>query len=379
MNVPPSTAATLAHIEAYQERHIPQVKAFNRRLAAATDLPLFPESNIPSWLPPAEGLKLYQEFFVAADDEAVRGGYLLKHQDFLIHGELVSIAAYQFPLSEGVIDPKLMHVGVLMTLDALRRQPKLFVLGMGGPGEKFPRLLKSMGWSFCEVPFYFKVLNPFCFFKKTTFLRRSFLKRLAMDFAALTGIGWLGIKILQAIKTKRFKGWNLRFEECEMFDHQVDFLWNRVKQEYPMIAVRDAQTLRLLYPQTSPQFKKINIFEGQKHIGWAVVLDTQMVDHTHFGSMRVGSIIDCLSHPEDAVKTVKAASDYLSSCGVDIMVSNHSHKNYRKAFAQSGFLQGPSNFLFTASKDLSKVIGSLDALQNQIYFMRGDGDGPINL
>ena len=366
-------------IESYQERHIPWVQEFNRRLGGKYGASKFPESNVPSWLPPTKSHRLYQEFFLAVDDETVRGAYILKHQDFFIRGRAISIAAYQFPISEGIINPDFMEVAILLTLDALQRQPNLFALGMGSYSESFPRLLKAMRWSFCEIPFYFKVIHPFHFLRKIAFLRKALPGKVLLDFAAFTGVGWLGIRALQTFKTHRPIGARIRVEEFDEFDERANILWNRVKQEYAAIAVRDSLNLNILYPRLSPKFKRIHVFEGERNIGWAVLLDTPMSCHKQFGSMRVGSIVDCLSHPDDAAKILSAAADYLSLRRVDIIISNHSHKSYREAYEKAGFFRGPSNFLFAASKKLDSLMEPFEVTKDQIYFMRGDGDGPINL
>ena len=42
---------------------------------------------------------------------------------------------------------------------------------------------------------------------------------------------------------------------------------------------------------------------------------------------------------------------------------------------ESGFLEGPSNFIFAASKKLAELTGRYE----EIHINRGDGDGPIHL
>ena len=104
-----------------------------------------------------------------------------------------------------------------------------------------------------------------------------------------------------------------------------------------------------------------------------------MTNHKQFGSMRVGSIVDCFSSPENSIKIISCATNYLKNCNVDIIVSNHSHFSWNKSFEQIGYIQGPSNYLFAASKELCKEIEPFNENSDQFFFMRGDGDGPINL
>ena len=114
-------------------------------------------------------------------------------------------------------------------------------------------------------------------------------------------------------------------------------------------------------------------------IGWFVALDTQMKDNKYFGNLRIGAIADCLATPENARSVIEAARTVLTERGVDLVVANHSHQEWGSAFTSAGFFEGPSNFIFAASRHLSDRLGPFPEVQHQIYLMRGDGDGPVNL
>jgi len=94
-------------IQPYREEYQTAMREFNQRLRAGGAEPdlVFYESAQPRWLPPTEGSKLYQEFFVAWDNDngVVRGGYALKHQTFFFAEDATrSVAYYHHPLSEGI-------------------------------------------------------------------------------------------------------------------------------------------------------------------------------------------------------------------------------------------------------------------------------------
>jgi len=91
----------------------------------------------------------------------------------------------------------------------------------------------------------------------------------------------------------------------------------------------------------------------------------------------VGTIVDCLAPPEDAVTVVRAATRTLESRGVDLIVSNQLHAAWSQALAATGFRRGPSNFLFAASPALAVLLE--DAGDGELHINRGDGDGPIHL
>src|ERR1700745_4007629 len=121
-------------IQPYTEDRIPSVKAFNRRLAAggiAAEFH-FPESHLPYWLPKTPGRRIYQEYYVAVDGSDVHGGFILKYQDFSLNGSSFPLAYYHLPVSEGIVDKAYASVGVLMLRSAMKLNPTLFALGMGG-------------------------------------------------------------------------------------------------------------------------------------------------------------------------------------------------------------------------------------------------------
>jgi hypothetical protein len=133
-------------IQPFQAEHIPLVQQFNERLANGKATYRFPEAPIPAWLPRVENGHLYQEYFLAMQNNKVRGGYILKHQDFYINSKVIPIADYQLPISEGIINSEFADVGILLIVDALKKEPKLFALGMGGYSEHLPQLLKAVRW-----------------------------------------------------------------------------------------------------------------------------------------------------------------------------------------------------------------------------------------
>ena len=136
------------------------VKAFNARLRAGGAALTFPENPVPEWLPPVEGREIFHEYYVAVDDDAVRGAYILKHQPFWVGGQRVRMSQFRLPLSEGQIDKRYAAVGVQLYLDAVRKQKLLYTMGIGGYQEAFAGLLLSAGWKTWVVPFYFRVFHP---------------------------------------------------------------------------------------------------------------------------------------------------------------------------------------------------------------------------
>jgi hypothetical protein len=175
----------------YAPEAVSAVREFNQRLLSggAPADQQFPETPEPGWMP---GMEL----FLAVEERLVRGGYILRRQSFSVAGATLPAAHYRLPLSEGIVNRSYAMLGLRLVRDALAREPRLYALGMGGWDQPLPQMLKRLGWSMCAVPFHFKVAHPARFLRHIRALRTSPLRRAALDAAAFTGTGWLGMKAL---------------------------------------------------------------------------------------------------------------------------------------------------------------------------------------
>jgi hypothetical protein len=365
-------------IKPYTQDLEPMVRAFNLRLRAGGEQYwTFPESHVPRF-PKLPNRNPYQEFFLAWDLGEVRGGYLLTHSRFAIRGESTWIACGpQLNMSEGIVNRAYGITGALNVRDALKRQPLLYGLGIGGFEEPQAKLLAAMRWPLRAVPFFFKVLNPSPFFANIAYLRRSPGTRLMLQVARCTGLGWAALRIAHFRPGRRDGSTSL--EPSFDFGPWADELWNKCKGSYSLIALRDSGTLNRLYPPANGRFLRLRTSRAGKLVGWAVVLDSQMSGHKQFGNMRVGSIVDCLAEPEDAAAVVHNSSCFLAQRGVDLIVSNQASSEWGRAFLDAGYMQGPSNFILGLSPMLAARLDPLELSRKSIHMNRGDGDGPINL
>jgi hypothetical protein len=353
---------------------------FNQRLRAQNVGYRFPEHHVPAWLPKKKNRKIYQEYFLAVEQDVVRGAYILKHQEFSFGGKIVSIADYQLPLSEGIVDHRYNLLGIFMLQDGLRRQPLLFGLGMGSFEKPVAVIFKAMGWQMHLIPFYFKVNHPFQFLKHVSFLRKTKLQRISLDFLRYSGLGW---GILQAshylLPKGRSRNHPVALKPVADFSDWADHIWRACQDHYAMMARRDAESLNILYPATNPRFHRLQVSRRGEAVGWAVVLDTLMTAHKQFGGMRLGSIVDCLALPNFESQVMAGACKFLEDRGVDLIVSNQSHHAWGQALKNAGFIRGPSNFIFAAAKKLTHLLHPFELNKPRIHLNRGDGDGPINL
>ena len=240
------------------------------------------------------------------------------------------------------------------------------------------QMLRSLKWQIHPTPFCLRVVKPFRFLRKNTYLRGTPGRRLALDALAITGIGWLGIKLMHAALSLRGLGsGKAEAEHVEDFGPWADEVWERCKGHYSVIGLRDATTMNALLPRDGwPQCMRLRVRRGGFDIGWIVVMDNRLEGDARFGDLRVGSVIDCLAAPEDAAAVVGAANRFLIERGVDMIASNQSHPKWADAFAANGYVVLPGRRYFAASPELQKALAPFEQTQKGLHLTNLDGHGP---
>ncbi len=367
-------------IQPYRPEHEPAVAEFNQRLrqAGEDDNMVFYRWAEPRWLPRRAESRIYNEYFVAVDEGIVRGGYALKTQEFFFpDGKTRSIAYYHHPLSEGIVNKTHAVVGTLLLRDAMQRAPILYCLGMGGYDRPLPRMLVRLGWAHSLVPFFFRIVNPSRFLRNMQTLRSSPSRKFLMDVAAYSGAGWAGSKLFQGYR-QLLAPQSGAIEGCEVASFEADTkglqsLWEQARQTCSFTAVRDAEALRTLYPPAQKHLTRLVVRRNGSAIGWAVVGERRK--DAKYGNLRVGSVVDCFALPGDLFSVVQGATQTLERQGFDLILSNQSHQAWGEAFKAAGYLSGPSNFLFAASKKLAELLAPFEEVRPRIHLTRADGDG----
>lgn len=367
-------------IQPYRPEHEPAVAEFNDRLrqGGADANMVFYRGAQPRWLPRSVQSRIYNEYYLAVDGGAVRGGYALKTQEFLFpDGQVRSIGYYHHPLSEGIVNQAHAIVGTMLLRDAMQRAPLLYCLGMGGYDNPLPKMLVAMGWTHCLVPFFFRVVNPGRFLRNMRTLRSSAARGLLMDAAAYSGAGWAASKLFLGYRSLVAPR-SHKVEVCEVasFDDDAESLqslWERVRQSCSFTALRDARTMGVLYPPQQTNLTRLVLKRNGATIAWTVVGERR--PDAKYGNLRVGSVVDCFAPPEEMFSVVRSATETLQQRGADLILTNQSHSAWGEAFKAASYLRGPSNFIFAASKKLSELLSPFPEVSAKMHLTRADGDG----
>lgn len=357
------------------------VAAFNERMHAGGSKWGFYTDPEPDWIPREPDSKTWREYHLAVEDESkVRGGYALKPQQWHIHGEEAWLTDWQGPFTEAAIDVKYSPLMLRLFRHMQKDHPLLFSLGHGGTEEPIIDLLRKMSWEMWTIPFCFKVAKPFRFLRKNRYLRGSRLRRLALDFLAFTGIGWVGIKALQCLTglSTGKASESGRAEVVAEFGSWADDIWEQHKGDYTCLAVRDRQMMNALMPASGwPGGTRLRVTDDDgQTVGWSVVHHKQMEDDERFGNLNVGLITDGFASPEHAATVLSASHDYLLSQNIDMIFANLSHPSWITGLKSAGFIVLRDRRVFAISPALSAALEPHAKTQSGLHLTNMDGHGP---
>ncbi len=360
------------------EEQAAAARAFNDRMRAHNQVEYRLAERPPA--PDKPGAATARHFYLAQDGEAVRGGFLLaEFPAGTGNGKSLQIFNAREPLSEGIIDSKYGLLGLRILKFMQNTSPYLFALGMGSESRPFPRLLKSAQWDISQVPFLFQVVRAGAFLREIRSLQGSAARRLAASAARFTGLGAVGVSFLHA------KRWKAAFESRDWSISPVtdwgawaEPLWQEFRRHCSLSVSRDLLVLREIYP-LDDRHRAYLITRDGAPVAWVVTKLSRMRNHKYFGNLFVGTILDGVGQPEHMVAAVTLVSRMLASEGVELLVTNQSHKEWIRAFHAAGYFNGPSNYILALSPALTAEVAGQPEGRERMHFTRGDSDGRDNL
>ncbi|MDP3491528.1 MAG: AMP-binding protein [Hyphomonadaceae bacterium] len=370
-----SSAATLT-IRPTEAALLPAVRRFNARMEAGGSPWKFYDTATPDWLGANEGARASRSYHLAVDDDGeVRGGFVLKEQDFVLNGADVVVANTQGPVSEGVVDPDFGSLGAILLAQALARQPLQF--GWGSSARK-AEVLTQAGWPLRQVPILLQIVDARAFLRRSPLVRRNRPMSLVANLLAATGVGTLGNAILRRLMAASVPpGPAFAAYEEEKFGDWADDIWALARGAYGLAAIRDARALNELMPAGRwPDAIPLRVEVAGVTVGWAALRDHQLASDQTFGDLRVGSVIDMLAAPGQEQAVAAAAFNRLKARGVDVVGTVVSHDRWIKAFKGAGFVALPGRRNISLSPALAVAAGGFDASARRAHLTLIDGDGP---
>lgn len=364
---------------------VPACRSFNERLARAGADSVAGFGCTPNPVgdggPPAP---MALERFVGVDSGGeVRGAYALRWQSLWLRGSERVGAHYGYPVSEGVIDRRYAMVGTSVLRDAVRRCAHLYTLGADGRAGRVFGVGRHAGWAIEDVAFLFRIVNGGRFVRRLPQVRRRAERRAFAAVLGATGIAGIAARALHAGSAFRHCGSGaLRMpsgtavEEVATLGAAAEEVWARARSQYEFCVVRDGPHVEGSFPRERVELHRLTVSYHNAIVGWSVVM-TQGLSRlrAHLGEVAPGLIVDVFGDTAHADAIVRAATSYLADRGVDVVITNVSHRAWMTAFRRAGFLQRPSQFPLIVSRALARELGGLHAVMPGIHMSRGDGDG----
>lgn len=359
----------------FDESHVAAVKDFNQRMLAG-----HADSEFLLATEPDRRLRLADDpiqwtQYVVLDDEAVRGGVITMDQPGWIDGRPIRAVNFQSPLSEGIVDAKYTMVAMQLVKFMQKQGETGYCAGMGSSERPLPKLLMASGWSLRPIPFLFRVHRAGNFLRELRMLHTTLLRRTAASAARFSGIGALGLAVMQ----RRRNVIRESIRQVTTWGDWADEIWQSCRAGCSFAVQRDRCTLESLYPPSDPRTKILLIERDGSPVGWSVCFNVQLSNHRHFGDLQLASILDCMAQPDVTVATAVLTDREMSSQGADLVVVNHSHLDWVRAFRSAGFFPAPSNYLLAMTKRMTELVLSTTHGADRIHVTRGDGDGRIHL
>jgi hypothetical protein len=227
------------------------------------------------------------------------------------------------------------------------------------------------------VPFLFRIQRAGNFTRHIRLLRKRASLRFLLDLARYTGA--LATVVGLARLRRRVFGSgaaaDASFAEVADLPEEIDELFSNLRGAYGLIGDRRAAAMRTKLPTHDARLVRIVLRRSGAIAGWVVVSISQLSNHTQFGNMKLGCIVDGLAASADVGILIREACRRLAEARCDLLVSNQTHPAWIEGLRKQGFYRGPSNFVLAISPafEASRSAGST------AHFNRADGDGPINL
>jgi hypothetical protein len=252
------------------------------------------------------------------------------------------------------------------------------------------RIFKGLGWRHLGViPQYVFLPDPYVFFKNIRLAQLSFLRKSRVAGALLS------VPIVQSLvsvfysialnlfsvaarfwKPHRARG---QIREEVVFDGSYDALWQKLGGRFPAAIVRDRAYLQNRYGRKMKDYRLLAFRFNNELLGYCIVKIKQFSDDARMGSMKVGTIVDCLFDPTDPgtlQSLLTSAAELCRKEKVAAIFCTASFAPLQRLLLLNGFMKIAGNLNF-ACHDEADFIPS-DLPLEFWHLMRGDSDADAN-
>ena len=251
------------------------------------------------------------------------------------------------------------------------------------------RVFKGVGWRHLGVvPQYVRVLNAHAFVR--TFAQRggqfltgrrarlwAALARLSGAVAGVVALGFAGHAAAGTLRRRRAAGVAVA-EECA-FDPSYTALAERVKGKLGVWVFRDERYLATRYGRHMGAYRLLACRDRGRLLGYVIVKIKQFDGDPRMGDIRMGTIVDCVFHPDEPVVLDALLQSAVVLCRrerIDVVFCTASLRTLGRRLRRHGFVTVPGT-LNAAFYDRTGALADNPPLESW-HLMRGDSDADAN-
>jgi len=262
--------------------------------------------------------------------------------------------------------------------------------------EAVSRIFKGLGWKHLGlIPQYVHILNSHRLFRNLQIGRMAFLRKYSVACSSLLELivsypltrfllASLSALVFRALSLGtallRPTGRTGEVMEEEEFDATYDALWERVKDKFDALIVRDRAYLESRYGRRIKDYRLLACRSKGELIGYCILKIKPFLNDSCMGNARMGSIIDCLFDPEDLrglQSLLNSAKELFRRENVDVTFCSASYSQVQKLLSLNGFIKLPGSLHFA-------YYAKTPEMQENVclaswHLMRGDSDADQNL
>jgi hypothetical protein len=156
------------------------------------------------------------------------------------------------------------------------------------------------------------------------------------------------------------------------FNLTDSFLWNNLKSNFDLIAVKDDENLNELYCNSPHDLLKYRVSVEGRYVGYIILKITKHTNNKYFLNSKTLTIVDMLCENKNYFVFIKMIKKIALMNNCDLVLVNSTYEKFNSTLSKLSFITLPSNFGFVYKTE--KTFNILNS-----WITRADGDGPINL
>jgi hypothetical protein len=348
----------------FEEIHKKLLINFNKRISSAN----LSFSDPENWQFAKSNKFIKQDFYVLTENsEIIRAITAIKNQNYYLKGEIINFQDIQLPISESIINFNYISQTIYFIKYISSLSSNMHALGMGGLKTSLPKILMKNKFKSFLIPFFSFPISITSLIQLIIFNKFKFKIHPRYLFLIL-GLD----RIRKFVLIKFHKCNNINIELFSKFNSTDSLLWNTLKSNFDLIAVKDDENLNELYCNSPHDLLKYRVSVEGRYFGYMILKITKHSNNKYFLNSKTLTIVDMLCENKHYFIFIKMIKKIALVNNCDLILVNSTYEKFNSVLSKSLFITLPSNFGF-----VYKTENTFNILNS--WITRADGDGPINL